>query len=362
MSTIEATNITKTYGSFTAVKNVDLKVGEGEVVCLLGPSGCGKTTTLRVIAGLEAASAGEVRVAGRVMNAIPPQKRNIAMVFQFYALYPSVTIGENIAFPLYYEKYSATERQKRVAKVAQILQLEGVLDRLPGQVSEGEKQRVAVARAIVRDPNCFLFDEPLSRLDVELRQSMRGQIKEVLAGLSKATVIVTHDQLEALTMAHRIAIMRDGGIAQIGTPHDVFSKPANVFVAGFIGSPKMNLLSGDITKISSGKMTFRIGSQTMKTPFAAAESLANTTKLTLGVRPRALTPTSEATADGLTASVELIEPMGAETLVHLKDETDIAFRLVVKRDRRVALGETMHFSCRPGQVHVFDQQGQAVRL
>jgi len=360
MSTIEATNITKNYGSFTAVKNVDLKVGEGEVVCLLGPSGCGKTTTLRVIAGLEAASAGEVRVAGRVMNTIPPQKRNIAMVFQFYALYPSVTIAENITFPLYYEKISAAERQKRVAQVAQILQLEGVLDRLPGQVSEGEKQRVAVARAIVRDPNCFLFDEPLSRLDVELRQSMRGQIKEVLAGLSKATVIVTHDQLEALTMAHRIAIMRDGAIAQIGTPHEVFSEPTDVFVAGFIGSPKMNLLEGDVTEVSDGKVTIKIGSQTMKIPIDIPGAVAGNTRLTIGIRPRALTPTSTATAAGLSANVELIEPMGAETLVHLKDETDTAFRLVVKRDRKVSPGETVHFTCRPGQVHLFDEHGQAV--
>jgi len=360
MPTIEATNITKTYGSFTAVKNVDLHVGEGEVVCLLGPSGCGKTTTLRVIAGLEAATAGEVRVAGRVMNALPPQKRNIAMVFQFYALYPSVTIAENIAFPLYYEKISASERHKRVGEVARILQLEGVLDRLPGQVSEGEKQRVAVARAIVRDPNCFLFDEPLSRLDVELRQSMRGQIKEVLAGLSKATVIVTHDQLEALTMAHRIAIMRDGEIEQIGTPHEVFSKPENVFVAGFIGSPKMNLLNGDITDVSNGRTTIRIGSQTMKLPIDIPRAVRGDARLTIGIRPRALTPTSDATAAGLSASVELIEPMGAETLIHLKDETDTAFRLVVKRDRKVSPGETIHFTFRPEQMHVFNEQGQAV--
>ncbi|MFV2034228.1 MAG: ABC transporter ATP-binding protein [Halocynthiibacter sp.] len=361
MSTIEATNITKKYGSFTAVKNLDLHVSEGEVVCLLGPSGCGKTTTLRVIAGLEGATEGEVLVAGKVMNTLPPQKRNIAMVFQFYALYPSVTIAENIAFPLYYEKYSATERQKRVLKVAQILQLEEVLDRLPGQVSEGEKQRVAVARAIVRDPNCFLFDEPLSRLDVELRQSMRGQIKEVLAGLSKATVIVTHDQLEALTMAHRIAIMCDGEIEQIGSPHEVFSKPDNVFVAGFIGSPKMNLLKGEITEVAAGNVVVKIGSQTLIVPFDFPDAEPGKTRLTIGIRPRALTPTNEAIQAGLSASVELIEPMGAETLIHLKDEMDTEFRLVVKRDRKVSPGETIHFTSRPGQVHIFDNHGQAVR-
>ena len=212
MSTIEIRKITKKFGQFVAVRDADLSVAAGEVVCLLGPSGCGKTTTLRMIAGLERATAGEIVIAGQRMNDLPPEKRNIAMVFQFYALYPALTVGGNIAMPLHHEGIGKAEIAARVNKVADILHLRDVLDRLPGQVSEGEKQRIAVARAIVRDPNCFLFDEPLSRLDVELRHSMRGQIKAVLSNLSKATVIVTHDQLEALTMADRIAIMRDGSI------------------------------------------------------------------------------------------------------------------------------------------------------
>src|SRR5204863_2345380 len=207
MSTIDIRKVTKKFGDFTAVRDADLSVAAGEVVCLLGPSGCGKTTTLRMIAGLERATAGEIIIAGKRMNELPPEKRDIAMVFQFYALYPALTVGQNLAFPLHYERLPAAEMKRRIDRVAAILHLSGILDRLPGQISEGEKQRVAVARAIIRDPNCFLFDEPLSRLDVELRQSMRGQIKEVLSGLSKATVIVTHDQLEALTMADRIAIM-----------------------------------------------------------------------------------------------------------------------------------------------------------
>src|SRR5438094_5752705 len=218
MSTIELRNLTKKFGTFVAVKDVDLLVAAGEVVCLLGPSGWGKTTTLRMIAGLERTTAGDIIVAGKRMNDLPPEKRDIAMVFQFYALYPALPVGENIAFPLHYERLGRPEIDRRVAKVAALLHLQGILDRLPGQISEGEKQRVAVARAIIRDPNCFLFDEPLSRLDVELRQEMRGQIKEVLSGLSKATVIVTHDQLEALTIAHRIAIMRYGILVHIGTP------------------------------------------------------------------------------------------------------------------------------------------------
>ena len=225
MSTIELRGVTKHFGGFTAVKNVSLSVSAGEVVCLLGPSGCGKTTTLRIIAGLERASAGDIVIAGKRMNDLRPDQRDIAMVFQFYALYPALTVRENIMFPLHVEGLSAETSSDRVARVARMLQLEPVLDRLPNHISEGEKQRVAVARAVVRDPNCFLFDEPLSRLDVELRQTMRGQIKGVLTGLSKATVIVTHDQLEALTMADRIAIMRDGVIEQIASPHEVFARP-----------------------------------------------------------------------------------------------------------------------------------------
>ena len=189
MSTIEIRKVTKQFGSFTAVKDADLKVEAGEVVCLLGPSGCGKTTTLRMIAGLERATSGDVIIAGQRMNELPPQKRDIAMVFQFYALYPALTVGQNIAMPLHSEGLSKADSDARVMKVATIMHLTEVLDRMPNQISEGEKQRLAVARAIVRDPNCFLFDEPLSRLDVELRHSMRGQIKEVLTGAS-ATIVV----------------------------------------------------------------------------------------------------------------------------------------------------------------------------
>src|SRR5688572_8102867 len=293
MSTIELTNLTKHFGDFVAVKDVHLMVAAGEVVCLLGPSGCGKTTTLRMIAGLERATAGDVVVAGRRMNDLPPEKRDIAMVFQFYALYPALPVGETIAFPLHYERLGREEIRKRVARVAKLLHLEGILDRLPGQISEGEKQRVAVARAIVRDPNCFLFDEPLSRLDVELRQSMRGQRKEVLAGLSKATVIVTHDQLEALTMADRIAIMREGAIEQIGTPHQVFAKPANLFVASFIGTPQMNLVKGKLESVAGSKATIQFGGEKVELEVDPAVSRLKPSQVTLGIRPRAFTPVGQ---------------------------------------------------------------------
>ena len=361
MSTIEIKKLTKKFGDFTAVRDADLKVSAGEVVCLLGPSGCGKTTTLRMIAGLEKATAGDVIIAGQRMNELSPEKRDIAMVFQFYALYPALSVGENIAMPLHFEKLSPQDQQARVKKVADILQLTSVLGRMPGQVSEGEKQRIAVARAIVRDPNCFLFDEPLSRLDVELRHSMRGQIKEVLSNLSKATVIVTHDQLEALTMADRIAIMRDGLIEQVGTPHDVFAKPSNVFVASFIGTPQMNLVEADLQSVAAGKAKLTISGVALTVGVNPAVAKLPKSKISIGIRPRAFTAVAKASPDCITATAELIEPMGAETLIHARTKAGGDIRVVVPREKRVKIGEVLHLLPDATQTHIFGSDGKAVR-
>jgi multiple sugar transport system ATP-binding protein len=361
MSTIEIRKLSKNFGAFVAVRDADLKVDAGEVVCLLGPSGCGKTTTLRMIAGLERATSGDVIIAGKSMNELSPAKRDIAMVFQFYALYPALTVGQNIAMPLHFENLSAADMQARVKKVADILQLSTVLDRLPGQVSEGEKQRIAVARAIVRDPNCFLFDEPLSRLDVELRHSMRGQIKAVLSNLSKATVIVTHDQLEALTMADRIAIMRDGLIEQVGSPHDVFAKPSNVFVASFIGTPQMNLIETQLKSTSDGKAMVAFDGKPLVVPANGAVMGMKPSKVTIGIRPRAFTPVANPSATAITGTAELIEPMGAETLVHTRTKSGIDIRVVVPRDKRVKVGDVLNLQPEASQTHVFDEDGKAVR-
>lgn len=361
MSTIEIKKVTKQFGNFIAVRDADLSVKAGEVVCLLGPSGCGKTTTLRMIAGLERVTSGDVIIAGQNMNHLPPEKRDIAMVFQFYALYPALTIGANIAMPLGYEKLSKDEINKRIQKVAKILHLTDVLDRLPGQVSEGEKQRIAVARAIIRDPNCFLFDEPLSRLDVELRHSMRGQIKEVLQGLSKATVIVTHDQLEALTMANRIAIMRDGVIEQVGTPHDVFARPLNVFVAGFIGTPQMNLIDAEFKSFSDGRARLQLANHQIEISADSRVASLNPSKITVGIRPRAFAPVSENDNTTIAAEVELIEPMGAETLIHARTSLGGEIRVVVNRDMRMKIGEKLNLRPDPRQTHIFDETGRAVR-
>lgn len=361
MSTIELHGIDKYFGDFAAVRDFNLSVGAGEVVCLLGPSGCGKTTTLRMIAGLEEPTAGDVIVAGKRVNDLRPEQRDIAMVFQFYALYPALTVAENLAFPLHAEPISRSAREARVLDVAEKLQLTAFLDRRPAEIAEGEKQRVAVARAIVRDPTCFLFDEPLSRLDIELRESMRSQIKEVLQGLSKATVIVTHDQLEALTMANRITIMRDGFVEQIGTPHEVFAKPANAFVASFIGTPQMNLVDAALENVAGATAEVSMAGTTLRLAVDPAVGTLAAGPISLGIRPRAFSLNGDPGPEAITAMAELIEPMGAETLVHARTPGDAEIRVIVPREKRVNVGETLHLMPDPGQTHVFDQAGQAVR-
>jgi ABC-type sugar transport system ATPase subunit len=311
-----------------------------------------------MIAGLEIASAGDIYLAGNRVNDLSPSQRNVAMVFQFYALYPSITVAENLAYPLHAEKLSRSEIDQRVQNIARTLDLQHVLQRLPNQLAEGEKQRVAVGRAIIRDPTCFLFDEPLSRLDIELRQSMRGQIKEVLSGLSKATVIVTHDQLEALTMADRIAVMRDGVIEQAATPHEIFTQPNNLFVAGFIGTPQMNLLPGKLIAHDGGRTQFRVRQQTVWLDVnPAVAAVQPDSEVTIGIRPRAYELASEAGADTFSAVADIIEPMGAETLIHmLEDEQDV--RVVLRRGERVTVGERVHLRCKPGQAHIFGTGGE----
>jgi ABC-type sugar transport system ATPase subunit len=316
-----------------------------------------------MVAGLEDITDGECQIGGKRVNELLARERNVAMAFQFYALYPSLTVAENLKFPLHAEGRSAAEMDSKVRQVARTLQLESVLDRKPSQLSEGEKQRVAVGRSIIRDPECFLFDEPLSRLDVTLREQMRGEIKEVLSGLSKATVIVTHDQLEALTMATRIAVMRAGVIEQVATPHMIFAKPANLFVAGFIGTPQMNLIPAAYTGISEANhASFQLpgGQQILIQVDPAVGRLTQGTVVTLGIRPRNLTLVPEPVADGLTCQVDIVEPMGAETLAHLSDGTQ-SMRVVCDWRVQIEEGDRVNVRFQPGYVHVFGQDEQAVR-
>ena len=366
-SDIELRNVTKQFGNgLVAVDKANLTVASGEVVCLLGPSGCGKTTTLRILAGLESATSGDIFIAGTRVNDLAARDRNVAMAFQFYALYPSLSVRDNLAYPLYAEHLSQPEIDDRVKRVAEALDLTGILDRRPHQLGEGEKQRVAVGRSIVRQPTCFLFDEPLSRLDIQLRQTMRTQIKEILAKLDKPTVIVTHDQIEALTMADRIAVMRAGKIEQVASPHDLFAKPANVFVAGFIGTPQMNLVEAILQSAGEPAGEGRVNAtfQLLGQSFAASVNagigkIAANSKVTLGVRPRSFEFAEAGLAGALRASVDLIEPMGAEVLAHLVEEkTDL--RCVVPHTTRLSVGQRVHVRCKPGQLHVFGVDGKLV--
>jgi len=369
MADIELRNLTKRFGKLTAVDSVDLDVEAGEVMCLLGPSGCGKTTTLRMVGGLEWASEGDIFIAGKRVNNLKPAQRDIAMVFQFYALYPSLTVAENLAFPLHAEKLDKEEIDKRVARIADILELSHAMGRIPGRLSEGEKQRVAVGRAVIRNPQCFLFDEPLSRLDIALRQEMRGQIKMLLADLNKASVIVTHDQIEALTIGDRIAVMRNGLIEQVASPHEIFASPANIFVAGFIGTPQMNLIAGRDLKPGDGGMRLKLCNQDITLPLAsasasaaAAAAVAGTAGnggITVGIRPRGFDLASESAGDTLSGQIDLIEPMGAETLLHLKTQAE-ELRVVTDRRAVRAHGAHVHIRPRAGQIHLFDAHGEKI--
>lgn len=355
MSDLTLTNISKNFGGFTAVEDVALTVAEDEVLCLLGPSGCGKTTTLRMIAGLESVTSGQVRFGDDDVTARPAQNRNVAMAFQFYALYPDLSVADNLTFPLSAEGLSKAETQERLNRIVDILQLGDVLDRKPHQLSEGEKQRVAVGRCIIRRPNAFLFDEPLSRLDVALREDMRGSIRRILATLNRPTVIVTHDQLEAMTMGDRIAVMRAGKIEQVGTPGDVFDYPDNTFVAGFIGTPQMTLLAGrcfasdnDEVEIGTDHTAWRVpASQFLRRPDVGDA-------VTFGFRPR----TASLGSGALNLSecrLVLSEHMGAERLLHF-DWNGQAVR-VLTQSSAPATGTSAEVSIGADALHVFDANG-----
>jgi len=360
MSTIELQNLTKAFGDLIAVNDVSLKVEENEVLCLLGPSGCGKTTTLRMVAGLEVATSGDILIANKNVNNLDTRDRNLAMAFQFYALYPSLTVAENLANPLHAENLSAEEVKKKIFEIADILQLRDIINRKPHQLAEGEKQRVAVGRAIIRDPECFLFDEPLSRLDVQLREKMRGQIKEVLSDLKKATVIVTHDQLEALTMATKIAVMRDGFIEQVSSPHDIFAKPNNIFVAGFIGTPQMNILDCKINEINSSILKVNVLDQEVEIDFETSFNLNKDESYFLGIRPRSFEITDHNSSNTFSGQVELVENMGAEVLIHIKIK-ESSFKSVQNRSHNIKIGDSINLIPKKGRVHLFDKEGKVIR-
>src|SRR6266581_163523 len=352
MAFLDLIALRKRYGTIEVLKNINIELEEGGFLVLVGPSGCGKSTLLSTIAGLETITEGEIRLAGKVINDLHPSKRDIAMVFQSYALYPTMTVEANIGFGLEMRGVPKLERAKAVARVAETLQLTHVLKRKPSQLSGGQRQRVAMGRVLVRNPRLFLFDEPLSNLDAKLRVDMRVEIKRLHQETGRTVVYVTHDQIEAMTLATKIAVLKDGELQQVGTPHEIYNRPTNLFVADFMGSPSMNLLEGRVLR-SNGEASVvieRVGPDPIAFPVPASanvEKLSDGAKVIFGIRPEAVSDLESVSAKSksvttFTSQVEIVEPAGSDTFV----VTSIAGKEVTARMRADS-------DLRVGQSHVF---------
>jgi len=357
MASVTLKGVRKTFGKVEVIKGVDLEVADGEFVVFVGPSGCGKSTLLRMIAGLEEISAGDLDIAGVRCNDRTPKEREIAMVFQSYALYPHKTVYDNMAFGLQLAKAPKEQIDRQVREAARILQMEPLLDRKPNQLSGGQRQRVAIGRAIVRKPKVFLFDEPLSNLDAALRVNTRVEIAKLHRDLAATMIYVTHDQIEAMTLADKIVVLEAGEVRQIGSPMQLYHHPANLFVAGFIGSPKMNLLSGTIGVAGAGGIDVQLASGAqVKAPGTYVNARAGDA-ITLGVRPEHLT----AAANGpLSGTIEVVERLGPETLVNVAPAGGGSLTASLPGDSPVKPGETIAFAPDLAHLHLFDATGKAM--
>ncbi|MES0883509.1 ABC transporter ATP-binding protein [Roseibium sp. SCP14] len=343
MADLSLKKLTKSYGPVEVLHGIDLEISDGEFVVFVGPSGCGKSTSLRMIAGLEDITAGEIWIGGRMVNNLEPKERDIAMVFQNYAIYPHMTVRKNIAFGLWNAPLSKAEKTARIEEVAQVLDMANLLDRKPSQLSGGQRQRVAIGRAMVRNPAVFLFDEPLSNLDAQLRTQMRLEIKKLHQKVGNTIIFVTHDQVEAMTLADRIVIMKDGHIQQVGTPEDVFHNPVNAFVAQFIGAPSMNMLdatgNGQELSLANGE----------KIPLS--RTTLSGQKLLLGVRPDDLVLHPETSF--ISGKVSVREPLGSETLIYVTSDYGEVVARVSGKDAPV-VGDEVHLGAAPEALHIFD--------
>ncbi|HXX70627.1 MAG TPA: sn-glycerol-3-phosphate ABC transporter ATP-binding protein UgpC [Polyangiaceae bacterium] len=360
MASVDLSHVDKVYsGGVKAVEDFNLTIADREFIVLVGPSGCGKTTTLRMIAGLESVTGGTIAIGGRVVNDVPPKDRDIAMVFQSYALYPHMSVYDNMAFGLVMRKTPKSVVESKVRKAAEILGISGLLDRKPKQLSGGQRQRVAVGRAIVRDPKCFLFDEPLSNLDAKLRVEMRAEIKRLHLELGSTTVYVTHDQEEAITLGDRVVVMKDGVVQQCASALEIYHRPSNRFVAGFLGSPPMNFLAGRLAQ-RDGTLWFEDGSAVVAVPEWARAALAQRagTEIVLGIRPEALSDAHHArfeTKDNaLSMTIRLVQPLGDTMYVHLETT---AGRSLVGHFHALAgltVGEKLLVYFDPDRLHFFE--------
>ena len=350
MAAVHIRDVHKHFGGTHVIRGVSIDIADGEFAVLVGPSGCGKSTLLRMIAGLEEIGSGEIAIGGKVVNNVQPKERDIAMVFQNYALYPHMKVRDNMAFSMLLAKRPKAEIDERLNKAASILGLTDLLDRYPRQLSGGQRQRVAMGRAIVRDPQVFLFDEPLSNLDAKLRVAMRTELKELHQRLKTTSVYVTHDQIEAMTMADQIVVMRDGLVEQRGKPLELYDHPANLFVAGFIGSPAMNFLPGRMHRDASGPHV-HVGD--VKLPVARGVTASDGQSVIVGVRPEHLTLASGSA--GLGATVVVVEPTGADTQVFAKiGDTDVTAVFRERHDFRS--GETIRLVPDHERTHLFDAE------
>ncbi|GAB4175112.1 MAG: sn-glycerol-3-phosphate ABC transporter ATP-binding protein UgpC [Thalassobaculales bacterium] len=347
MASVEVRQAEKRFGQTKVIHGIDVSIEDGEFVVLVGPSGCGKSTLLRMIAGLEEITGGEIAIGGRVVNQVPPKDRDIAMVFQNYALYPHMTVYENMAFSLRLRRAPQDEVDQRVSQAAEILGLGPYLQRYPRQLSGGQRQRVAMGRAIVRDPQVFLFDEPLSNLDAKLRVQMRTEIKALHQRLTTTSIYVTHDQVEAMTMADRIVVMHDGIVEQIGSPLELYDRPDNTFVAGFIGSPAMNFIEGVLVR-DGGRVAVRSAAG-IDLPLPEGAPGEAGRKVIYGARPEHL----HLAGEGLPLTISVIEPMGATTQI-FGTIGDAQVCAVVSEREGFRPGGKVHLAPRLGQVHLFD--------
>ena len=348
MASVTFNKVEKSFGKFKIIHGISFDIADGEFVVLVGPSGCGKSTLLRMLAGLEDIGAGEISIDGKVVNDLDSKDRDIAMVFQSYALYPHMTVHENLGFSLRLRKADPKLIGERVVHAAKILNLEPLLERFPRELSGGQRQRVAMGRAIVRDPKVFLFDEPLSNLDAKLRVAMRAEIKALHQRLKTTTVYVTHDQIEAMTMADRIVVMHDGIIEQIGTPLDLYDRPGNLFVAQFIGSPAMNVIEGVLRQQGGQAWVEALG---QRWPAAAVAEGVDCQAVHYGVRPSDIVPSTVA-GDGVAATVIVVEPTGAETEL-LLEVGGTQFIAVIHGRTSAQPGETVHLRIDGASAHLF---------
>jgi multiple sugar transport system ATP-binding protein len=359
-SSVALRDVVKTFGGAQIIKGLSLSVEPGEFAVFVGPSGCGKSTLLRLIAGLEMPTSGSVHINERDVTHVHPSKRGIAMVFQSYALYPHMTVADNMAFGLKIRGMSAADIKTRVARAAEILQMGELLDRKPRQLSGGQRQRAAIGRAIVREPDVFLFDEPLSNLDAALRGQMRVELARLHAQLGTTMIYVTHDQVEAMTLANKIVVLNGGRIEQIGKPLDLYRRPANVFVAGFLGSPKMNFLDGKVAAASGGTTTVTLSDGPVTLPaFDARVGIGDAVKI--GVRPEDFVLADGGAGRVFNGRIALVEPLGGETIAHVTLDGGGVVVVKLSGETAVAQGEPIALAVDPARCHLFDRDGIAVR-